>query len=299
MRLVRFNGGRLGLVRGKNVVDVTEAAGIDPAAFPPVGVVQLVTDFDRLKPKLEAVGGPGVPLDGLKLETPVPWPSKLIAFPGNFRDHRAEMIDVPPALGARGFFLKAPSALSGAGDPIVLPELPNHEVHHESELGFVIGRQARHVPRDRALDYIFGYACALDMTVRDWAVDRILRKSYDTFAPFGPWVITADEVGDPSALDMKLWVGDELRQSANMRDLIVDIPGMIAMASAVMTLYPGDLIFGGTPAGVGPVHDGDTITIEIERVGRMSVPVRQGKGGNNTAFEGHEPEYSGTTRFAK
>ncbi|WP_405539373.1 fumarylacetoacetate hydrolase family protein [Streptomyces sp. NBC_00075] len=288
MKLVRFNGGRVGVVRGDLVVDVTEAAGIDPQAFPPVGTVRLIAEFDRLGPQLAAVRGEGVPIADVTLETPIAWPQKVIALPGNFRAHREEMADAPPVLGARGFFLKSPSALSGAGEPIVLPEVPGREVHHESELGIVIGRRGRHVSREDALEYVFGYACALDITVRDMVVDRILRKSYDSFAPFGPWIVTADEVGDPSELGMRLWVGDELRQSANMRDLIVDIPGMIAMASSVMTLHPGDLIFSGTPAGVGPIVDGDTVTIEIERVGRMSVPVRQGHGGNNLAFQGLE-----------
>jgi 2-keto-4-pentenoate hydratase/2-oxohepta-3-ene-1,7-dioic acid hydratase in catechol pathway len=141
---------------------------------------------------------------------------------------------------------------------------------------------------------VFGYGCALDITVRDMAVDRVLRKSYDTFSPFGPWIVTADEVPDPSQLQMKLWVGSELRQDANLRDLLVDIPGMIAMTSAVMTLYPGDIIFGGTPAGIGPIQAGDVVTIDIEQVGRMSVRVEQGQGGGNSAFEGFDPDFNGT-----
>ena len=111
-----------------------------------------------------------------------------------------------------------------------------------------------------------------------------MRKSYDTFTPIGPALVTADEVGDPSNLDMKLWVNDELRQHASTRDLIVDIPNMIALASSVSTLEPGDVIATGTPEGVGPIRDGDTVTIEIERVGRMTVPVRQGQGGDNLAL---------------
>jgi len=110
-----------------------------------------------------------------------------------------------------------------------------------------------------------------------------MRKSYDTFTPIGPAIVTSDEVGDPSALDLKLWVNSELRQHANTRDLILDVPGMIAMASSVATLYPGDVIASGTPAGVGPIKCGDCVTIEIERVGRMSVAVEQGTGSYNLA----------------
>ena len=294
MKLVRFNGGRLGVVRGETVVDVTDVMQIDPAEFPPVGMNRLIADFPARRAALEAARGPALMLGAVTLETPVPWPSKLIAFPINFKAHGEEILNAPTALMARGFFLKAPSALSGAGEPIVLPELPQHQVHHEAEIGIVIARQCRHMSRSDALGAVFGYACALDITVRDMAVDRVLRKSYDTFAPLGPWIITADEVPDPSQLQMTLWVGDELRQDANMRDLLVDIPGMIAMASAVMTLYPGDIIFGGTPAGIGPIKAGDVVTIEIEQVGRMSVTVVQGQGGGNSAFEGFDPQFDGT-----
>jgi 2-keto-4-pentenoate hydratase/2-oxohepta-3-ene-1,7-dioic acid hydratase in catechol pathway len=112
----------------------------------------------------------------------------------------------------------------------------------------------------------------------------VFRKAYDTFCPIGPWIVTADELVDPTALDMKLWVNDELRQSANTSDLVLDIPGMIETASAVMTLYPGDIIATGTPAGVGPVSDGDTIRIAIEGIGEMSVPVIQGEQGATDVF---------------
>ena len=294
MKLVRFNGGRLGVVRGEFVVDVTDVAQIQPGEFPPVGMNRLIADFPARKSALEAAQGRQWPIGSVTLETPVPWPNKLIAFPINFKAHGEEILNAPKALMARGFFLKAPSALSGAGEPIVLPELPQHQVHHEAEIGIVIARQCRHVSRSDALGVVFGYGCALDITVRDMAVDRVLRKSYDTFAPFGPWIITADEVPDPSQLQMKLWVGDELRQDANMRDLLVDIPGMIEMASAVMTLYPGDIIFGGTPAGIGPIRAGDVVKIEIEQIGSMSVSVVQGRGGANSAFEGFDPQFDGT-----
>jgi 2-keto-4-pentenoate hydratase/2-oxohepta-3-ene-1,7-dioic acid hydratase in catechol pathway len=111
-----------------------------------------------------------------------------------------------------------------------------------------------------------------------------MRKSYDTFCPIGPALATADEVGDPRNLEMKLWVNEELRQHANTRDIILDVPNMISMASSVTTLYPGDIIASGTPAGVGLIKPGDQVTIEIERVGRMTVLVEQGTGGDNLAI---------------
>ena len=158
----------------------------------------------------------------------------------------------------------------------MLPDLPSREIHHECEVALIIGKGGRHIPVADAMDHLFGYSCLIDVTVRG-KEERVMRKSYDTFTPIGPALVTADEVGDPGNLDMKLWVNDELRQHASTRDLIVDIPNMIALASSVSTLEPGDVIATGTPEGVGPIRDGDKVTIEIERVGRMTVPVRQGQ----------------------
>jgi 2-keto-4-pentenoate hydratase/2-oxohepta-3-ene-1,7-dioic acid hydratase in catechol pathway len=134
----------------------------------------------------------------------------------------------------------------------------------------VIGREARNVPAERALEYVAGYTCLLDITVRS-TEDRSTRKSFDTFTPLGPWVTTPDEVGDPGALGLRCWVGGTLRQSATTADLIFDVPRLIAYASSVMTLWPGDVIATGTPAGVGPIRHGDRIAMDIERVGRLEV----------------------------
>ena len=284
MKLARFDGGRIGVVRDDRVYDVTDAAGVDPKAWPPVGMVQLVADFERRRSSISAAAlGDGRSLDSVELETPVAWPNKVVAFPANYRAHAEEMA-VDYTAGSRGFFLKSASSLSGAGQPIVLPEPLGREVHHEGELALVIGRRGRLIRREDALDHVFGYACLLDITVRGMDVERTMRKSYDTFTPVGPWIATADEVGDPGALGLRLWVGDELRQSANTRDLIVDVPEMIEMASSVLTLEPGDVIATGTPEGVGPIRAGETVTVEIERVGRMSVRVVQGRGGSNRAL---------------
>jgi 2-keto-4-pentenoate hydratase/2-oxohepta-3-ene-1,7-dioic acid hydratase in catechol pathway len=166
---------------------------------------------------------------------------------------------------------------------VVLPQVPGREVHHESELGIIIGKQVRGLSRDNWREAVFGYTCLLDMVVRG-REERVFRKAYDSFCPIGPWVVTADEVPDPASLDMKLWVNGQPRQSANTRDLVLDIPGMIETASAVMTLYPGDVIATGTPEGVGPVVDGDRIRIVIDQVGEMNVDVVQGTLGMTEVF---------------
>lgn len=286
MKLARFDEGRVGvIVDDSHLVDVTAAAGIDVAQWPPVGPTALIARFDELRPRIERAlrEEPRIAIASVKLRTPVPWPNKVIAYPVNYHDHGREM-QAGYRATHQGFFLKPNSSLSGAGEPVVLPAVPGREVHHESELAIVIGKQARGIRREDWRDYVFGYACLLDMVVRG-REERVFRKAYDSFCPVGPWITTADEVGDPTALDMKLWVNEELRQSANTRDLVLDIPGMVEMAAAVMTLYPGDIIATGTPAGVGPVKAGDRIRIRIERVGEMSVDVVQGTNGATAVFD--------------
>ena len=137
-------------------------------------------------------------------------------------------------------------------------------------------------PADR--DYVFGFSCLIDAVIRG-KEERVTRKGFDTFCPVGPWIVTADEVGDAAShLQGRLWVNGELKQDANTRDLILDIAGMIEMASSVMTLYPGDIIAAGTPAGVGPIRHGDKVKIEFERVGTMTLDVIQGDGGKHSIF---------------
>ncbi|WP_374420192.1 fumarylacetoacetate hydrolase family protein [Novosphingobium arvoryzae] len=284
MRIARFDGGKIGVVDGDSIVDVTAVCGIDPAEWPAVGPLRLIRDFAALRPAIEAAlpTAPRHALADVRLETPVPWPNKVIAYPVNYHAHGREMQANYRATN-QGFFLKPSSAVSGPNDPVELPSVPGREVHHESELGIVIGKEVRGLKREDWREAVFGYACLLDMVVRG-REERVFRKAYDTFCPVGPWIVTADEVPDPANLDMKLWVGDELRQSANTRDLVLDIPGMIETASAVMTLYPGDIIATGTPEGVGPVVDGDVIRIVIDQVGEMNVPVVQGNRGMTEVF---------------
>lgn len=284
MKLVRFEGWRIGVTDGRKIVDVSDLAEASEGEWPPVSMNRLIRDFDALKPQLarRLAGEAGVPFEGTRLETPVPWPNKLIAYPVNYHDHAKEMATRGLA-NVQGYFLKSNSSLCGASDVIELPALPGREIHHECEIALVIGRQCRDVPPERAMEHVFGFACLMDMTVRG-REERVFRKSYDTFTPVGPWIVTADEVPDVADIDMKLWVNDELRQQANTRDLIVDMPNMVSIASSASTLYPGDLIATGTPAGVGPVRDGDVVTIEVAHVGRMSLRVVQGRRGANVVF---------------
>jgi 2-keto-4-pentenoate hydratase/2-oxohepta-3-ene-1,7-dioic acid hydratase in catechol pathway len=286
MKITRFNEGRIGVVvDASHLVDITAVVGEDAAAWPPVGPTRLIADFAALRPAIEKAlpSLPRLRLADVTLRTPVPWPNKVIAYPVNYHDHGREM-QAGYRADHQGFFLKPPSSLSGAGEPIQLPVVPGREVHHEAELAIVIGKECRGIEREQWKDVVFGYACLLDMVVRG-KEERVFRKAFDTFCPVGPWITTADEVGDPTNLEMKLWVNGALQQHANTRDLVLDIPGMVQMAAAVMTLYPGDIIATGTPAGVGPVVDGDTVRITIDRLGEMNVKVVQGTLGRTPVFQ--------------
>ncbi|WP_028219440.1 fumarylacetoacetate hydrolase family protein [Paraburkholderia oxyphila] len=298
MKLVSFNNGRLGVVHGDVVVDITELGGVDPAFWPPVGMVKIIEAFLTQEAQIrDAIhNAPRVALSDVRLDAPVRWPNKVVAFPANYYAHIDEMrtgngsglISRFKASG-QGFFLKANSSLSGPADAIVLPPLADREIHHECELGIVIGKRGRGIPESASKEYVFGFTCLLDMVVRG-KEERVMRKSYDTFCPTGPWITTADEINDFENISLSLTVNGELRQQASTRDLIVTIPEMIAMSSAVMTLEPGDIIATGTPAGVGPVRAGDLVEISIDGVGTMRLPVVQGEIGEHSVWSASKAE---------
>ncbi|HMI19145.1 MAG TPA: fumarylacetoacetate hydrolase family protein [Sphingomonas sp.] len=284
MKLVSYNGKRLGVIRDDKVVDVSDLVATSVGEWPPVGMNRLIAHYHGKLPALEAAvaGRPGQPLDSVRLDTPVPWPSKIIAYPANYHAHAEEMGRDYRA-NTQGFFLKPPSSLSGPNDPIVLPVNAGRRIDHECELGIIIGRACRDVHRDDWRDCVFGYTLLIDAVIRG-KEERVARKAFDTFCPVGPWIVTADEVGEPNDLRGRLWVNDELRQDANTRDLVLDVPGMVEMASSIMTLYPGDIIAAGTPEGVGPIRDGETVTIEFDRIGAMKLNVIQGDTGKYSLF---------------
>ena len=282
MRLVVYDENKVGLVKDGQVVDVSDLVGAGAEEWPPVSITRLIAGFERLRPRLEEAlrTRPGTPLERARLKAPVPFPGKVIAAPANYRLHiqemsTKEMRDVVKqevhAIDQYGVFLKAPSSVIGPGGTIELP-FPDRRTDHEVELGFVIGKTARNVKMADAMSYVFGYTGVMDITVRG-GEDRSTRKSFDSFTPLGPMLVTADEIQDPHNIQLKLWVNGELRQNGNSKDMIWNIPKLVEYASHVMTLYPGDVFSSGTPDGVGPLKAGDEVTIEIERIGRMSVEV--------------------------
>ena len=221
-----------------------------------------------------------VPLDAVRLLSPVANPQKIVAAPVNYQAHRDEAAAEPGlhfgrtdhAIHTLGVFLKNPGSIVGAGEGVAL-RFPERRNDHEIELVAIIGRETRHATRETALDCVAGYCIGLDMTLRG-PEERSLRKSVDTYTVLGPFLVTADELPDPSALALDLRVGNETRQHANTRDLIIDLPGLIELATRFYTLLPGDVLMTGTPEGVGPVKPGDTVVATIERIGAMSVPIR-------------------------
>jgi len=290
VKLALFDDNRLGVVSadGGSVVDVTDALPWphDPDPLTAGWWRALCRDFAGLAPALAAAAerGPARPVGEVALRAPVLGPSKVLAAASNYGEHVAEMHGVQERTLGRveawmmefDVFLKAPSSIVGPGADVVLPPdvvAAGQEVHHESELVVVIGRGGKDVPLESAMDAVLGFTAGLDITVRS-AADRSRRKSYDTFSPLGPWIVTADEVGDGSGLDILLTSGGETRQSVNTRDLLTPVPQIVAYASTVMTLEPGDVLFTGAPPGVGPIAAGEKLEMTISRIGSMTVQVR-------------------------
>jgi 2-keto-4-pentenoate hydratase/2-oxohepta-3-ene-1,7-dioic acid hydratase in catechol pathway len=283
MKIARFDANRIGVVRGDDIIDVTDTVDGRPGEWPPVAMNRLIAEFSEYRPKLERASGRGMPVHSARLLTPVPWPNKVVAYPVNYHEHGVEMGSSYRA-NNQGFFLKPASALSGPAEAIVLPVNSGRRIDHECELAIVIGKQGRDIRRADWREYVFGYSCLIDAVIRG-KEERVTRKGFDTFCPVGPWIVTEDEIGDAAhSLQGRLWVNGELRQDANTRDLVLDIPGMIEIAASVMTLYPGDIIATGTPAGVGPMRHGDKVKIEFERVGSMELDVVQGTTGAHSIF---------------
>jgi 2-keto-4-pentenoate hydratase/2-oxohepta-3-ene-1,7-dioic acid hydratase in catechol pathway len=252
MRLVSYDDSLVGCLDGDQVIPLR--------ARTMRGAIESWAAGEPLVPSREE----GVPLRDVRLRVPVADPSKIIAAPVNYRDHQAEM-NSEAQVGALGFFLKAPSSLLDPGGTIQLP-YHDRRFDQEGELALVIGRTARHVSEQAALGCVFGYTGLLDITMRG-GEDRSTRKSFDTFTPMGPVLVTADEFGDPGDVELRCWVAGELRQKASTRDLIWSVARLVSYASSVATLYPGDVITTGTPAGVGPIAAGDTIRLELSGLG--------------------------------
>jgi 2,4-didehydro-3-deoxy-L-rhamnonate hydrolase len=291
MKLCRYDDDRLGVVRDGLVHDVTEAqTEIRKAAPYAMRGDAVVAALPAWRERIERMAdkAPGKPIAQVKLLSPVARPSKLTCAPTNYQAHINEMQAAAAKPGSQvvahqsskileaGMFLKSNSSLVGPSEGIPL-RFPDRRNDHEIELVMVIGKAGSDIPQANALDYVACYCLGLDITVRG-REDRSFRKSVDGYAVAGPWMVTADEIANPDALPIILTVNGEVRQKSNTSDLIYDCRRLIEFASSFYTLYPGDLLYTGTPEGVGPVKPGDVIVCRSDPVlGELKIDVRAHK----------------------
>jgi 2-keto-4-pentenoate hydratase/2-oxohepta-3-ene-1,7-dioic acid hydratase in catechol pathway len=229
---------------------------------------------------LPSLAGPRFDLAAVRVLAPIPRPPKFICVGMNYRDHAREAgIDIP---SVPTIFSKFSNVVIGPGAPIVLPKNSTRP-DYEAEFAFVIGPGGRHISAASALDHVFGYTIVNDVSARDHQTATsqwLISKTFDTFAPMGPWVVTCDEIADPHALDLTLEIGGEILQNSNTRQLVFGVPALIEYISSVVTLEPGDIVATGTPAGVGfarkpprYLRPGDEVIIRIQGIGELRNPV--------------------------
>lgn len=262
---------RIGVVTDDGIIDLSTAA----PALPTDMRAFLEAGAPAMKAAREATGAP-IALSDVHLEAPVMNPSKFLAIGLNYADHIAESdADTPKE---QIWFNKQTTCVNAPNDPIHKPKVSD-ALDYEGELGLVIGRRCRHVPRERALEVIAGFCIVDDVSVRDWqfhSPTMTMGKSFDTHGPVGPWIVTGDEIGDPHDLDIRTLVNGEVRQDSNTKHLVFDCYDQIAYLSKAFTLMPGDIISTGTSGGVGVakkpplfMKTGDTVRIEIAKIGAI------------------------------
>jgi 2-keto-4-pentenoate hydratase/2-oxohepta-3-ene-1,7-dioic acid hydratase in catechol pathway len=277
MRFVTFLQGepkshpRPGVVSpGNSVVDLA------PLGFS--SLLDLIEAGDAGRQKVDAyIGGqPGTSLDQVRLLAPIPKPRKLVCVGLNYRDHALETGQEIPKVPT--IFNKFATAVIGHGDPIVLPKVSTSP-DYEAEFAFVIGKGGRHIAPENWAQHIFGYTIVNDVSARDYqraTSQWLMGKTFDTFAPIGPWIVTKDEITDPHALDIRMVINGEVLQDSNTRHLIFKIPELIAYLSSAFTLEPGDIVSTGTPSGVGAARTpprwlraGDDVRVQIPAIGEL------------------------------
>ena len=308
MKLLYFDDFRLGVLKGDTVVDVSKTVKGIPHTGPHDLINGLIERFAEYRKKLEkaAAGGRGIPAKKVKIRPPLPRPYNIDCMAVNYMEDgtRSE----PAPINA---FHKSPSSVIGDGDTMVLPDVPASIFEGEAEMAVVIGRRASNVKAANAMKHVFGYVNFIDASARDLppAGNTFYQmKSRDTFAPMGPYLVTADEIRYPHHLQIRLWVNGVLKQDFNTGDMAHKIPRCIEWVSAIHTLNPGDVLATGTNhRGLSAFQDGDRIELEVEGLGRLRVKVRDAlkrTWGRDTRLEheqkglpGRTPQSSG--KYAK
>ena len=277
MKLVFFNEFNLGVVKGQDVVDISEAVKDIPRVGPGDLMSRLIERFDDYRAAIEALvsTGSGVPIDSVRLRAPLPKPGKILCMAGNYLEN-GTLTEPRPING----FLKNRNAVIGDGDTVILPPAPVTIFHHEAEAGLVIGKKASKVKAADAYDYIFGYTNVIDVSARGLGPEGMdaffMGKSWHSFAPIGPYLVTAEEVPDPQDMHIQLWVNGDIRQDYSTSDMGHKIPETIEWASSIATLNPGDVLFLGTNhQGLGSLQDGDQVEMGIEGLGRIHLNINE------------------------
>src|SRR4028119_779686 len=275
MRIATFGDARIGVVASdETVVDATDLL----QQFEPLGpedlLPDLITHFNDLKGDLEARvdAGGGIPLDQAAPPSPLTRPSKIICLMGNYRegtDRPLQILDL---------FFKSPEGISGPGDTVILPPHQANIFHHEGEIAVVIRREAKDLSAAEAMDAVFGYVAFNDVSARGLGrsgINSFLGKSFDTFAAFGPWIVTKDEIPDPQTLHITVDVNGERRQDYSTSDMERPVPELLTYISSVTTLHPGDVICCGTNhQGLGSVQDGDAVVTSVSGIGSFTLHVQ-------------------------
>ena len=275
MKLMYFDDFKLGVVKGDAVVDVSKAVQDIPHTGPHDLINGVIEHFAKYRGALEkaAADGKGVPLSKVRIRPPLPRPINIDCMAVNYMEDGTRKEPAP--INA---FHKSPSAIIGNGDTMVLPDMPATIFEGEAEVALVIGKRASHVPAAKAMDYIFGYMNFIDGSARGVVPPNNVfyqMKSRDTFAPIGPWIVTADEIPDPHKLQLKLSVNGTVMQNFNTSDMAHKIPRCIEWVSSIHALEPGDILATGTNhRGLNPFQDGDTVEFETERLGKLTIKVR-------------------------
>jgi 2-keto-4-pentenoate hydratase/2-oxohepta-3-ene-1,7-dioic acid hydratase in catechol pathway len=277
MRIVVFDDQRIGIVgNDETVIDITDHLDRYNPLGPEDLLPDLITHFDELKPDLERLetAGGGTALDAVRLRSPLTRPSKIICLMGNYR----EGTDRP--LQVLDLFFKSPEGISGPGDTVRLPPHQANIFHHEAEIAVVIGREAKDLTAGEAMDAVFGYVVFNDISARGLGrsgINSFLGKSFDTFACFGPWIVTKDALPNPQSQHITVDVNGERRQDYSTSDMERPVRELLTYISSVTTLHPGDVICCGTNhQGLGAVQDGDEMVTTVSGIGSFTVRIRDG-----------------------
>ena len=299
MKLLFFNDSRLGILNGNMVVDVSDKVADIPHTGPHDLINGLIEHFDKYRSSLQQAAGSrkGVPVASVRIRPPLPRPTSIDCMAVNYMEGGARKEPAP--INA---FLKTPNSIIGDGDKMVLPDVPATIFEGEAELAAVIGKRASNVAQAEALKYVFGYLNFIDGSARVLPPDNksfYQMKALDTFAPIGPYLVTADEVPDPLKLQVRLWNNGILMQDYNTSDMAHKIPRCIEWISSIHTLEPGDIVALGTNhRGLNPFMDGDKVEIEVEGLGRLHFGVRDDlkrTWARETRFERQQKNLQGTT----